>query len=158
VIRNHGRIVGLILERVADIAIEIEWAARSTGIKAIAIILPGNIVGGQQIADALLHRRRNDKTGLHSSFRREGRVDVDGLPKLTGAAFDLHGIGERIQVISDGSDAGLAGVGTIEPLGAVSIKVECSRHRIGIIDAGCRRRCGIAVTVAEEDLIGKAKP
>jgi len=47
VIGNHAGIVGLILEGIADIAIEaVNGAPVSRVIEAVAIIFPGNIVGG----------------------------------------------------------------------------------------------------------------
>ncbi len=64
-------------------------AGRAIGIEPAAIIFPGNVVGAQHIADALLHRRRNDEPGLRQSFGRKGWVDVDGLPILIGPALCL---------------------------------------------------------------------
>jgi len=61
----------------------------------------------ERVADALLHGRRNDETGLQRSFGSEGRVDVDGLEILAGAAVGRHLVGKRVQIIGDGGDAGL---------------------------------------------------
>jgi len=59
VIRNHARVVRLILEWVADIAIApVEWVARSIGIETATMIFPRDLVRRQHITDAPLHRLR----------------------------------------------------------------------------------------------------
>ena len=112
---------------------------------------------GQHIANALLHRLRNDEPGLRRSFRCEGRVYVDGLPIFTGVALGLHRVGQCTQIIGDRRNARLRRVGTIEPLRLLGIEVERAIHGIRIINILHRRCCGIALAVAEENLIGKAK-
>ena len=158
-IGNHVRIVRLILEGVADIAVgPIERVgSHARGIKRTTIIFPGNILGAQNVADALLRRRRNDETGLYRSCRSEGRIDVDGLPILAWTTFRIHMIWQRIQGIRDRCNAGLRRVVTIEPLRPLLIEVKRAGLGVGIIDIGRRGRRGIAMTVAEEYLIGKTE-
>src|SRR6267378_8516500 len=94
---------------------------------------------------------------MEGALWSEGGVDVDSLKILAGAAVGRDLVGKRVQIIGDGGDAGLGLVGTIEPLGAARVEVERSRRGIRIVNAVGRRRCGVAVTVAEKDLIGKAE-
>jgi hypothetical protein len=156
---DHRGIVRLISERIADIAVAaVEWVGGvPRGIEAAAIIFPGDLVGSEHVADAYLHGRRNHETRLHQPFRGEGGVDIDCLPILASPAHRLHGIGQRTQIIRDRGNARLARIGTIEPLRARGIEVECSSLRIGTIDIGRRGRRGMAQPVAEEQLICKAE-
>ncbi len=156
VIGDHVGIGRFVFERVADVAVAAaQRVARAVGIEAAAVVLPRDVVLAEHVADASLRRRRNDEPGPRLAFRREGRIDVDGLPVRAVVAFRVDVIRQRIQVVRDRGNAGLRHVGTVEPLRAVRVEIERTGRRIRVVDVGCRGRCRMPVAVAVEDLIGE---
>src|SRR6185503_9385626 len=70
VICNQARIICLVLEWVAYIAIGIEVTASPRCIEAVAVVLPRNVVRAEHVADAALRGRWNHQTRAGQSFWR----------------------------------------------------------------------------------------
>jgi hypothetical protein len=107
VIGPHG-IVQLILKRVADVAIEaIQGSAGSRDIVAAAIILPQNVIGAKQVANASHRHRRDAARSTRSALGCPRRVDVDGIVIVILIAFRINGIGQLVEIAEDDLDARL---------------------------------------------------
>ena len=93
VIGPHRRIVGLILERIADVAVAVDRVARDRQIVAAAIILPRDVLGREHVADAADGLLRDDGAALRGAARRPRRIDVDGVVEGAGLAVRRQLVG-----------------------------------------------------------------
>jgi len=98
VIGNHAGIVRLILERVADVAVETaQWGGRSpVSLKAVCHNISREILLAVSTSPMLFLRGRwNDEAGLQRALRSEGGVlTLTSLKILAGAAVGRDLVGK----------------------------------------------------------------